>query len=54
MLSVAACEGCPLAASCSGADVHVWSLEDGTPVARLLGEGAAWAPLGCGLETCGS
>ena len=32
----------PLAASTSGGDIHVWALRDGTPVARLLGEGSPW------------
>ena len=42
VVAVAACEGFPLAASTSGGDVHVWQLRDGTPVARLLGEGSPW------------
>jgi hypothetical protein len=41
-VAVAACEGFPLAASTSGGDIHVWALRDGTPVARLLGEGSPW------------
>ena len=42
VVAVAACEGFPLAASTSGGDIHVWALRDGTPVARLLGEGSPW------------